>query len=128
MEYKSENKICQNCKKEFTIEPDDFAFLERIQMPSPTFCWRCRAIRRMAFRNIRHPYIRVCDATKKKIFTLMPPDSPQPVYDNEYWRSDNWDAFDYGVDYDFSRPFFDQIRELYNKVPWGIVWSMEKVN
>ena len=128
MEYKSEKRICQNCKKEFIIEPEDFAFLERIKMPPPTFCWRCRAIRRMAFRDIRHPYIRTCDATKKKIFTLMPLDNPMPVYDNEYWYSDNWDPLDYGMDYDFSKPFFDQIKELYNKVPWGILWSMEKVN
>ena len=51
-----------------------------------------------------------------------------PVYDNDYWNSDKWDAMDYGIEYDFSRPFFDQIRELYNKVPWGIMWSVEMVN
>ncbi|OGI93920.1 hypothetical protein A3A07_02450 [Candidatus Nomurabacteria bacterium RIFCSPLOWO2_01_FULL_41_52] len=128
MDYKSETRKCQNCKKDFTIEPDDFAFLERIQMPPPTFCWRCRAIRRMAFRNMRHPYIRTCDATKQKIFTLMPPDNPMPVYDNKYWYSDNWNPLDYGRDYDFSRPFFDQIRELYNEVPWAVMWTMEMVN
>lgn len=51
-----------------------------------------------------------------------------PVYSDEYWNSDKWDPMEYGRDYDFSRPFFEQIRELYNIVPWGVMWSMEKVN
>jgi hypothetical protein len=125
---KQETKNCQNCKKDFVIEPDDFGFYEKIKVPPPTFCWKCRAIRRMAFRNMRHPYIRNCDATNVKIFTFIPPGNPMPVYSNNYWNSDKWDPLDYGREYDFSRPFFDQIRDLYNAVPWGIMWSMEMVN
>src|SRR3989339_1645036 len=30
--------------------------------------------------------------------------------------------------YDFSNAFFEQIKELYNSVPWGIMWSMDMVN
>lgn len=30
-----EIKSCQNCKKDFTVEPDDFAFYEKIKVPSP---------------------------------------------------------------------------------------------
>ncbi len=103
-------------------------FYKKIDVPPPTFCWRCRAIRRMGFRNMRHLYPRTCAATGKKIFTLMPPEAPMPVYDNRYWNSDNWDPLAYGKEYDFSRPFFDQIRDLYNAVPWGVMWSMEAVN
>ena len=58
----------------------------------------------------------------------MPPGAPMPVYDNRYWNSDSWDPLDYGRAYDFSRPFFDQIRDLFNAVPWGVMWSMEMVN
>jgi hypothetical protein len=32
-----ETKICQNCKKNFIIEPDDFGFYEKIKVPPPTF-------------------------------------------------------------------------------------------
>ena len=85
-------------------------------------------MRRMAFRNMRHLYARTCDATGKKIFTLMPPDNPMPVYDDRYWNSDSWDPLDHGRDYDFSRPFFDQVRDLYNTVPWGIMWTVDMVN
>ncbi|MCX6752325.1 MAG: hypothetical protein NTZ87_02380 [Candidatus Nomurabacteria bacterium] len=128
MEHKSENKICQNCKKDFTIEPDDFGFYEKIKVPPPTFCWQCRAIRRMAFRNMRHFFSRTCDATGAKIFTFIPQGDPKPVYSNDYWRSDKWNPLDYGRDYDFSRPFFEQMRDLYNALPYGIMWSMEMVN
>ncbi|KKP33288.1 MAG: hypothetical protein A2312_01875 [Candidatus Staskawiczbacteria bacterium RIFOXYB2_FULL_32_9] len=124
----SQTKNCQNCKKDFTIESDDFAFYEKMKVPVPTFCWKCRAIRRMCFRNMRQLYIRNCDATGKKIFTLMPPDNPMPVYDNDYWRSDAWDPMKYEKNYDFSNAFFEQIKELYNSVPWGIMWSMDMVN
>ena len=75
----SETKICQNCKKDFIIEPDDFSFYEKIKVPPPTFCWQCRAMRRMSFRNFRYLYKRKCDATGKIIFTLIPPEAPMPV-------------------------------------------------
>jgi hypothetical protein len=32
MEYTPENKICQNCKGDFTIEPDDFGFYEKMNV------------------------------------------------------------------------------------------------
>ena len=31
---KSETRNCQNCKKDFVIEPDDFSFYEKIKVPS----------------------------------------------------------------------------------------------
>ena len=40
-----------------------------------------------------------------------------PVYDNDYWWSDNWDPLDFGRDFDFNRPFFDQFYELQCTVP-----------
>jgi hypothetical protein len=37
MEYKSKIKNCQNCKKDFTIESEDFNFYEKIKVSPPTF-------------------------------------------------------------------------------------------
>jgi hypothetical protein len=132
---KPETKQCKNCQKEFVIEPEDFMFYEKIfgsALPAgrqaPTWCWRCRAMRRMAFRNLRKPYKRVCAATGKDIFTLMPPSSPTPVYSYDYWASDAWDPMEYGRDYDFSKPFFAQIKELMNAVPYAPTWSHDAVN
>ena len=123
-----ETKPCQNCKNDFIIESVDFAFYEKIKVPAPTWCWRCRAIRRMAFRNLTHLYPRTCAATGKKIYTSLPPEAPMPVYDFTYWISDAWDSLEYGREYDFSRPFFEQIKELYYAVPWSMIWQLESIN
>ena len=33
------------------------------------------------------------------------------------WWSDDWSALDYGVEFDFNRPFFEQFDELLKRVP-----------
>jgi hypothetical protein len=82
----------------------------------------------MAFRNMTHLHPRTCAATGKKIFSFIPPTAPQPVYDHAYWVSDRWDPMAYGRDYDFSRPFFKQFKELYDAVPWANIHSFESVD
>ncbi len=111
----SEN--CQNCKKDFTIEPEDFNFYEKIKVPPPTFCPRCRFVRRLASTNERILYKRKCDFSGEDIFSMYPVGTDFPVYKTDIWYSDAWDPHQYGVDYDFSRPFFEQLLDLYKKVP-----------
>ena len=43
---------------------------------------------------------------------------PITVYCNTCWWSDKWDAFSYAQSYDFSKPFFEQMREMLGQVPW----------
>lgn len=74
-------------------------------------------IRRFLFRNERLLFRRKCDATDKEIFTSFPPQAPVKVYDREHWWSDKWDPMEYGRDYAFSKPFFEQFRELLSTVP-----------
>ncbi|MFA6999876.1 MAG: hypothetical protein WC241_02040 [Candidatus Paceibacterota bacterium] len=114
---KSETKICQNCKKDFTIEPDDFSFYEKIKVPPPTWCPECRFQRRCLFRNERKLFKNVDKATGKTIFSLFPIETGFPIYEDSYWASDNWDPFSYGMDFDKSRPFLTQLLELNSKVP-----------
>jgi hypothetical protein len=117
MEYKTETKTCQNCKNDFIIEPDDFSFYEKIKVPPPTFCPECRFIRRFASTNERVLYKRKCDLSGEDIFSMYPEDAPFPVYKTEDWYSDKWDSYIYGMDYDFSKSFFEQFMELQSKVP-----------
>src|SRR3989338_6357072 len=117
MEYKSENRICQNCKKDFVIEPDDFLFYEKIKVPPPTFCPEFRLQRMVAWRNDWHMFRKKGARTGEVIFSLFPEESPVKIYDRDYWISDAWDPVEYGVDYDFSKPFFEQFKELLSKVP-----------
>src|SRR3989344_5815773 len=117
MGHKSENRVCQNCKEKFNIEPDDFGFYEKIKVPPPTWCPECRRMRRFAQTNEVVLYKRRCDLTGKDIFSMYPSDAPFPVYETEVWYSDRWNPYDYGMDFDESRPFLEQMFELQGKVP-----------
>lgn len=117
LDMNSETKNCQNCKKDFTIEPDDFSFYEKIKVPPPTFCPECRLQRRMSWRNDWHLFKKTDLLTSKKIFSLFPEESSIKIYDRDYWISDNWDPLDYGIDFDFSLPFFEQFKKLLHTIP-----------
>lgn len=114
---KNETKTCQNCKKDFTIEPDDFGFYEKIKVPPPTFCPLCRAQRRFAFRNERKLF-RVQDAfTGKNIFSLYSAEGSRKIISQEEWYGDSWDAMKYAREIDFSKPFLKQVLELEKEIP-----------
>jgi len=125
---KIENKTCQNCKNDFTIDSDDFSFYEKIKVPPPTWCPECRIIRRIMWRNERALYKRNCDLCKKSFISIYPSDSPYVVYCSGCWKSDQWDCFSYGQEYNFSKSFFEQFKELQLKVPrQGLVHIAEPI-
>jgi hypothetical protein len=128
MEYKKENKTCQNCKKDFVIEPDDFSFYEKMKVPLPTFCPPCRFVRRISYRNERKLFKNKDAFTGEDIFSLFPQESRMKVVTQEEWYSDTWDALDYARDYDFSRPFFEQIMKLNYEVPVFNLNSQRPIN
>ncbi|MBI4653308.1 hypothetical protein HY750_03585, partial [Candidatus Kuenenbacteria bacterium] len=110
-------KICQNCSRDFQIEPEDFLFYEKINVPAPTFCPECRHQRRLVPRNERSLYKRKCDLCQKEIIAIYNDKDPFPVYCYNCWWSDKWNPFDYGRDYDFLKSFFGQYKALQNVVP-----------
>ncbi|KKU75250.1 MAG: hypothetical protein UY01_C0018G0006 [Candidatus Nomurabacteria bacterium GW2011_GWB1_47_6] len=124
----SETKNCQNCKKDFTIDPEDFNFYEKIKVPPPTWCPECRQLRRYAWRNERNLYRRPCDLCGKSTVTIYSPNKPHKMYCQPCWWGDGWDATSFGVDFDFSRPFFEQFHELQLKVPRMALLSKNSVN
>ena len=114
---KKENRICQNCKGEFVIEPDDFGFYEKIKVPPPTFCSECRRQRRFAVRNERNLYRRECGLCKKQIISMYSSGKPFPVYCRDCWWEDGWDPMVFGLNFDFSKPFFNQFYDFFKKIP-----------
>src|SRR3989338_6049540 len=112
-----ETKNCQNCKKDFIIDQDDSSFYQKMNVPYPTFCHLCRAQRRFCWRNEWVLYKRPSDYSGKDIFMMYGPDAGVKVYEKEIWVTDVWDPMDYGREYDFSRNFFDQFKELLSTVP-----------
>ena len=125
---RSETKQCQNCKKDFVTEPDDFAFYEKMKVPLPSFCPECRRQRRLVFRNERTLYRRKCSLCTKDIISMYPQDTLFPVYCHECWFSDKWDGINFGREYDFSRPFFKQIADLWNAVPKMNLFQRNSIN
>jgi len=125
---KSKTKQCQNCKAKFTIEPEDFEFYKKIDVPEPTWCPDCRLQRRMIWRNETNLYKRKCDFSGKEIFSALNSNSPVKVYDQKIWYSDKWDPMEYGRDYDFNKTFLKQFKELTRKVPWPSRLVIDIVN
>ncbi|MDO8601616.1 MAG: hypothetical protein Q7R62_00580 [bacterium] len=113
----SEIRNCQNCKQNFTIEPEDFDFYQKIDVPPPTFCPDCRLQRRMMFRNERALYNRKCDLCGAGIIAMYSPDKPFKVYCPKCFYSDKWDPMKYGRPYDPAKSFFAQMKELMQEVP-----------
>ena len=114
---KSENKQCQNCKQNFTIEPEDFSFCENIKVPPPTWCPECRLVRRCINMGNRSLYKDSCELCKKNTLSSFHPEEPFAVYCSPCWWSDKWDARDFGKEYDFSRPFLEQFEKLFSHRP-----------
>ena len=111
-----ETKICQNCKKGFAIEPDDFEFYKKMKVPAPTWCPECRFRRRFIWRNERKQFRGKSALSGKNLLTLYPPEAGYNIYRNEEWRG-GYDPLVYGREVDFTRPFMAQIFELDRKVP-----------
>ena len=128
MEYKSQNVVCQNCKQDFTIEPEDFNFYEKIKVPPPTFCVECCMQRRLAYRNTHILYKRKDSFSGKDIISIYSQDKDLVVIDQRDWWGDGWNALDYGRDYDFSQTFFEQWREFRNQVPIQSMSNSRAVN
>lgn len=112
----SESRNCQNCHNDFLIEPDDFAFYEKMKVPPPTFCPECRFLRRLCWRNNRSLFKRSCGLCNKSLVSFYKDDGV-PVYCESCYSSDAWDMYQHGVDFDFSLPFLQQLEIVLNKQP-----------
>jgi len=112
-----ELKNCQSCKKDFVIEPDDFAFYEKMKVPSPTWCPDCRRMRRFAFTNLWNLYRRPCAKCGKDVITIYSPDKKFIVYCVSCWWADDWDGTEHAIDYNPAKPFLEQVKELNLKTP-----------
>ncbi|OGZ43503.1 MAG: hypothetical protein A3C80_02680 [Candidatus Ryanbacteria bacterium RIFCSPHIGHO2_02_FULL_45_43] len=45
------------------------------------------------------------------------------VYDRDIWWSDQWDSMQYGLEYNFKKPFFSQFQELLGQSPLPAVFN-----
>jgi hypothetical protein len=119
-------KSCIQCQSVFQVAPEDLKFYDTVSpifngkkyaIPEPDLCPDCRQQRRLAFCNERNLYPDTCNMCKKRILSEHPPELNQTSYCRDCWISDKWDVRDYGQDFDFSRPFFEQFHELMRRTP-----------
>lgn len=112
-------KICENpyCKSQFEVTDKDRLFYGKMNVPEPKFCFDCRQRQKLAFRNERKLYRNTCALCKKPMISIYSSDKPFPVYCTTCWWGDQWNPLDYGRDFDFSKTFFEQFKELWDVVP-----------
>ncbi len=122
------NLKCRVSGKNFVITEWEQDLLRRMKLPLPTLCPDERLRRRLAHRNERRIYKDKCDLTGNPIISLYSSDKPYKVYSQDVWWSDDWDPKEYGRDYDFNRPFFEQFHELQLAVPRFSLMNMKAEN
>ena len=77
-----------SCGKEFIVIAQEKKFYEDKKLPMPDQCPACRHKMRMALRNERKLYKRVCDKCKKEVLSTYPEDVEYTVYCQKcFWEN-----------------------------------------
>ncbi|MCX6757332.1 MAG: hypothetical protein NTZ44_00380 [Candidatus Nomurabacteria bacterium] len=113
----SETRNCKYCKTQFEITEREMSMYEKINLMIPDICVPCRWKQHMAFWPFGKFRTGVSDLSGERLITVLPANARYPIYTSKEWWSDAWDAMTHGQDYDSSRSFFDQLKELQEKVP-----------
>jgi hypothetical protein len=130
----AEWRTCAVSGQEFAVYQSEVDFFSKIiptfagqkfNIPLPTLCPDERQRLRLMYRNERGLHRRKCDATGENIISVYSPDpagndgagSEYKVYDQNFRRSDKRSALDQGLDFDFSKSFFPQLKEMHTQVP-----------
>lgn len=121
-----ETKKCKISGKGFFVTDKDWEYYDKkspifwgqkYSLPSPTLSPEERKRRRLAWRNERKLYHRKCDKTGNSLISIYSPEKPYTVYDQKVWWGDDWNPSDYGMSFDFEKPFFTQLGQLHRTVP-----------
>ncbi|MFA7685791.1 MAG: hypothetical protein WCX95_03240 [Candidatus Gracilibacteria bacterium] len=116
---------CNECSAEFEYYLGEKELYKKQGIPLPLNCSECRQKRRMVFRNERSLYYNKSFKSGKKIITIYSEGGPFKIIDQDEWWDDSFEAEIYGRDFDFSRPFFEQFKDLQLKVPR---WARQHLN
>ena len=117
MDKIAETRTCKKCGGRFAIADWDIGFYEKMNVPVPLLCPSCREARRLSHINQLHLFKRQSDATGESIISNYPPEHQFKVFSQKFWTSDAFDGIQYGRDFDFKRPFFEQYKDLLHSVP-----------
>ncbi len=116
---------CTKCSSDFEYLSGEKEVYDKFDAPLPKVCSECRRKRHLVFRNEKNLFYNKSFKSGRKIISLYPETSPFRIIDHDEWWNDSFDATVYGRDFDFTRPFFDQYKDLQKEVPR---WSRIFVN
>lgn len=111
---------CRVSGLDFEVTDTDIAEYERLSpkiagskvlLPPPTISPDERQRRRLAFRNERFLYADTCAVSGKPMISCYSPDKSLQVCERSHWLEQ--DNCQFGREFDFSRPFFEQFAELF---------------
>lgn len=133
-----DERRCRRCQQAFRVAAEDLEFYQKIspsfggqtyEIPAPTYCPACRQQRRQVWRNIRTLYRRPSSKGGQEIVSLYPPDrTDYQIYSPQEWWADDWDALQYGRDFDATRGFFEQFDALLKAVPRAALFQNKAEN
>ncbi|MBP7804952.1 MAG: hypothetical protein KA052_01865 [Candidatus Pacebacteria bacterium] len=112
-----ETRTCEYCQTEFSITPGELTLYEKVELELPTTCIPCRFAQHFAFWPFGKFRKGTSALSGESLITMLPANARYPIYTAKEWWGDSWDAMAYGQDYDPSRSFFEQLKELQEKVP-----------
>src|SRR3990167_7706198 len=92
--------------------------LEKMKVPPPSWCPECRMIRRLACVNGWSLFFRNCDKCGERTLSMYTPSQKITSYCQPCWWGDSWDGTEYAIDYNPSKPFLAQVKELSEKTPY----------
>ncbi len=130
-------KSCKQCGCDFDVTDNDLKFYEKVSpifggkrfdVPAPTLCPDCRAQRRTIHRNEYNLYRRTSALSNKPLISIHSPETNYKVFSVSEWFSDDWDEMDYGRNFDFGKPFFEQFHALQLDVPHICMMAMDNEN
>lgn len=71
---------CSTCPKKYKVLPLEYTILERLNLPIPDHCPKCRESARFAKINVPRFYERNCAKCNTEITTAFAPERPETVY------------------------------------------------
>ena len=128
---------CRWCSDRFTSTDEDLAFYKRVSprvsgvtvpLPPPRLCPDCRRQRRFLFRNDMNLYARHSSRSGQRMVSVHHDGVPFPVFTHSEFWDDEWDPLEYGRDYNFDIPFFQQFADLSHVVPRANLYQTNSEN
>lgn len=121
-------QTCRQTGKIFKIPEEDLEFYRKINVPVPTLCPEERERRRWAWRG-KNFYIKKCDKCLNRAMSWFQPEVNEIKTYCEYcFKSEKYDATEYGREFDFDKSFFEQFRNLMKVTPRHISNSTNNEN